>query len=195
MSRHFREFVAAFDPLQYPDCRLMMITNGLLLDSKFLDLMPGRFSWVGVSVDGACKATYERIRVGASWERLLRNIQLLVSPPRRDYDISILFTIMRSNFHDLPAMREFANSLGVKLSIHPVRGRTHVQNFDNIDEVDTVLQLLRKFVEPSASKPVNNLAGTIQFYHGLRKLLHTSPSTGSLCSIYKPDHWHDKIFN
>jgi len=170
MSTHFKQFVSDFNPDQYPDLRLGMITNGLLLNPSFIRLLPGRFEWIDISIDGATQATYERIRVGASWPTLMQNIREITNCPSRDYRITVIFTIMKDNFHELPLMGNLVQELGIQLSVHPVRGRSHGQQIETLEDVELVLTNL-KFLQLNTSLVVKHIEGTIKFYEKLRKLI------------------------
>lgn len=53
-------------------------TNGLLLDAKVAEeLLSAGLNELRISVDGATKQTYEHIRTGANYEKLIQNIQSL----------------------------------------------------------------------------------------------------------------------
>lgn len=168
MSRSFRMFVQRFDASKYPDCRLMMITNGLLLNRRFLDLMPGRFCWLGISVDGASKTVYERIRAGASWQKLMSNLEAVASHPMRDFPVSLVFTIMRDNLHELRAMRELASSRGFRLSVHPVGGDWHGQDITDVHQIDAILKELEAWSRHDDAIAVDNLVGTVVHYRHLK---------------------------
>jgi MoaA/NifB/PqqE/SkfB family radical SAM enzyme len=71
---------------------------------------------ITISVDGACKETYEKIRVNAKWEKLLRNIDLLneVKSERRSSTPNIVFAAncMRQNIEELSDLIDFARTHG-----------------------------------------------------------------------------------
>ena len=69
-----------------------------------------------VSLDSASKVTFERIRRGAKWDTVVRNLKSLrdqkaalkVSRPR----LHLSFVLMRSNIQELPQFVELAAELG-----------------------------------------------------------------------------------
>jgi MoaA/NifB/PqqE/SkfB family radical SAM enzyme len=71
---------------------------------------------ITISMDGACKETYEKIRVNAKWEKLLRNIDLLnqVKSERQSSTPNIVFAAncMRQNIEELPDLIDFARTHG-----------------------------------------------------------------------------------
>jgi len=96
-----------------------MYTNGILLRRSVIDtLIQQQVNQISISIDGATKQTYERIRVGASFDKLVGNIQSLNQAKRRlgsqlPY-VSFNIVMMRSNIEELPALVRLAHSLEVK---------------------------------------------------------------------------------
>ncbi len=71
-----------------------------------------------VSIDGATAATYERIRVRAHFDRVVGNVErLLTVKKHRGVDlphIRIITVIMRQNLHELPDLVRLAHRLSMK---------------------------------------------------------------------------------
>lgn len=78
----------------------------------------GRLSTVAVSIDGVRKETYEKIRAGATWERLHGKLRMLCEAQRsartRPPRLRVIFTWMRSNRSELRELPAFAESLGAR---------------------------------------------------------------------------------
>jgi radical SAM protein with 4Fe4S-binding SPASM domain len=96
-----------------------MHTNGLLLNEKTIgQLIRSRFSQLSISVDGATKRTYERIRAGAKFERLVANIEAVNRAKRSMKSqlprLSFNVVLMRSNIEELPAIVRLAHELKVE---------------------------------------------------------------------------------
>lgn len=116
MAKHLPEILTALADYRVPSTE--MVTNGQLLDeAKIEALIDSCFSRLIVSVDGATAPTYEAIRQGAKFDRLLSNLSLLyqvkqerrVSYPRVRFN----FVMMRRNIEELPALIKMARELGV----------------------------------------------------------------------------------
>ena len=83
-------------------------TNGLLLRDRFIAAtVSGAVDEVILSVDGATKATYERIRVGGRFEVLEERLTALTEarqrPGARSPAIRFNFTVQQDNCHELVA--------------------------------------------------------------------------------------------
>jgi hypothetical protein len=48
-----------------------------LIDGRWAKILTGYFGGICISIDGVTKETYEKIRVGAKYEKLLENIRLI----------------------------------------------------------------------------------------------------------------------
>lgn len=94
-----------------------IITNGLLLnEEKTLRLMESGLDAVVVSLDGAKKETYEKIRKGGNFETLLSNIRLFTrirgEMGRQTPILKFNYTMMRSNVEEVPDFIYLARDLG-----------------------------------------------------------------------------------
>jgi MoaA/NifB/PqqE/SkfB family radical SAM enzyme len=137
---HFEEVVGICDSHRVPRVRLQ--TNLLALSpAKARTIVERGVRTVAVSIDGTSGDSYERIRVGASWERLLSRLELLqqtrlsasASLPR----LRITFTWMRSNRHELASLPAFAESVGAReIDVRFVVPTVAVDNRDEL--LDTI---------------------------------------------------------
>lgn len=96
-----------------------LITNAQLLDETLIEaFVRVPLHGFSVSIDAATPATYERIRRGGRWERLIANLEALQAAKRRagaEYPrITFNFVMMRSNVDELPALVRLAAKLGVE---------------------------------------------------------------------------------
>jgi len=101
-----------------------VITNGTLIDygliKKILEVGLDNISF---SIDAATKSTYERIRMGGSFEQVITNIKHFVAKNvNNKINISINYTAMEENLNEIPAFIELAEKLGVKnVKIHDLQ--------------------------------------------------------------------------
>lgn len=96
-----------------------MSTNGLLLTESIADKMIDvEFKGFAVSVDASTEATYERVRKGGKFARLLKNIKMLqAAKARRGARFPVVnfnYVLMRSNIEEFPQFVELAHELGVE---------------------------------------------------------------------------------
>jgi MoaA/NifB/PqqE/SkfB family radical SAM enzyme len=117
MTRDFDERIRllASHPVGFSE----VITNGLLLNERLIDAMIDiPISRIAISIDGATKETYEAIRVGASFEKLLANVRLLEERKARrgaaHPRLRINHVISEMNVDELPLFLELVESLGAQ---------------------------------------------------------------------------------
>lgn len=123
-----------FSMLAEADARRVGITistNGMVLDRGSIQKLLGlsHLRWVTFSLDGSTKQTLERVRVGASFERIVDTIRLLAAmrPGPDRPALRIHFTATRSNLEELPAVVDLASQLGVQeVSVAYVYVNPHV---------------------------------------------------------------------
>ncbi len=125
----------------FPNMKQLIVTNGTLFSEDLIEklvLLPDIV--LAISVDGVNKETYESIRRGAKFEKLISDIKLINSM-RRQYKsnmhLHLNVTIMRSNYHQLLDFLEFAKEYGFSTVLfRPVQGNFDSQEniFNNRDE-------------------------------------------------------------
>ncbi|MFC2014086.1 radical SAM/SPASM domain-containing protein [Chloroflexota bacterium] len=87
-----------------------LITNGMLLNPDILSSLKNLGIRVMVSIDSAAPETYEAIRQGAEFERVVESIRIYV---REGLLEAINFTILKKNYAEIPGIFELAASIGV----------------------------------------------------------------------------------
>ncbi len=98
---------------RFPRLELGMFTNLLLVDEDWArKLVDSRVAYLKVSIDGATRETYEKIRRGGKWDRLIQALETLnrVKRERRSrYPILDLAVVgLTANVHEIPLFVEFA---------------------------------------------------------------------------------------
>jgi radical SAM protein with 4Fe4S-binding SPASM domain len=95
-----------------------LYTNGTLLNSSIIaTLQEWRPMLIEISLYGATKDTYERVtQIGGSYNRCINGINLL-----HDAGINFMLKtpVFSHNWHEIPKLREFADSLGVDIICSP----------------------------------------------------------------------------
>ena len=88
-----------------------LITNGMLLSPQIITALKQLGVRVMISIDGATQATYEAIRNGASFEKV---VQAARSGVKEGILEAINFTILKRNYTEIPEVFELAASIGVR---------------------------------------------------------------------------------
>jgi len=92
-------------------------TNGMLLNNKNISkLLNSGIDIISNSIDGMDKKTYEKIRIGANFEQVIKNLKKLVMARNKiksKTEIHLYFVLQKSNFEQFPDFIRFGDSLGV----------------------------------------------------------------------------------
>jgi radical SAM protein with 4Fe4S-binding SPASM domain len=120
--------VGAGEPLMNPELFSMLAyaksqgiavgfaTNGLLLDNESCGkIINTGVDWLNLSLDSPHKHSYENIREGAEFEKVIGNIDNLIKLRGKNKSplISLWFVIMEDNFQELPEMIDLAKRLKI----------------------------------------------------------------------------------
>jgi MoaA/NifB/PqqE/SkfB family radical SAM enzyme len=102
-----------------------------------------------LSLDGATKETYERIRVGANFEKVVTNARRLIQIKRqmrkKRPEVKVNTVVCASNYRELPEIVELAHDIGIGMVQF-----VNVITFDstaNLDTVDVQREVRVKFHE------------------------------------------------
>lgn len=112
MARDFTRYAAIIGRHKVPFVSLL--TNGQLLNREIVEsLLENRFNEVTISIDGATRQTYEGIRIGASFERLMNNLELVntlkgLGGKRGQLNLRFTFIAMKRNIDELPLLVDLA---------------------------------------------------------------------------------------
>jgi radical SAM protein with 4Fe4S-binding SPASM domain len=98
------------ESMRHEQLDVHLITNGMLLDAGLLNRLASLDIKVMISIDGATAATYEAIRCGAGFDKVLENARRC---SERGILEAINFTVMRANYKEIPGIFETARSVGV----------------------------------------------------------------------------------
>ncbi len=118
MTPYFDEALPRLAQHLVPGIRGDMITNAVLLTEARAQMAVDAnvFKKIRVSVDGATAKTFEEIRKGSRFNRVIENVRNLAAyrdSKGSDLEIEFNFTKMRQNIHELPDVVKLAHDCGV----------------------------------------------------------------------------------
>lgn len=137
-----RIFSMLIDGGHQPQC--LIVTNGTVCDAeteRVLSRLPCRLT---VSLDGATPETVESIRVGASFDVLVANLQRFRELTRRPgSELLMAICAMSSNWHELGRFCLWADSLDASVRINPLSDPEELSllSLDSAQLADVVKEL------------------------------------------------------
>lgn len=98
-------------------CNLFVNSNGTVIAKRRLRPLWG-ITHLRVSLDGATPVTFEALRLGAKFGKVMRNVRVMTRacemlPRSLRLQMAINFAICASNLRDLPLMVDLANLIGI----------------------------------------------------------------------------------
>ena len=99
-------------------------TNGYLFNDILSKITPDDVDFFSFSIDGATRQTNDKIRGKGSYDQCIEGIRQTVS---RGFNTSLIYTISRTNIHELEMMAPLVADLGVDrffIQIIGIRGRS-----------------------------------------------------------------------
>lgn len=105
-----------------PDLPCVVVTNATQWNERVESVLDRLRVQPFLSIDGASKAVYESIRVGADFDSVMRNVERFRQYcAARAVPLTIVFCVMPDNIHELPEMLLFAEERGIHLTTSIVR--------------------------------------------------------------------------
>lgn len=122
MMPQFRRFVSGFEPATHPNLSFAFMSNGTMItaaEAARLQRFP-RLN-VTVSMDSFVAGTYERLRAGARFDRVLANVRRLQAAqdwPRRRVTIAMI--VGKSGMAEIGHNVRFALANDLRLMVNPI---------------------------------------------------------------------------
>jgi|TARA_B100000900_G_scaffold394431_1_gene391841 sulfatase maturation enzyme AslB (radical SAM superfamily) len=81
-----------------------ILTNGLMF-KEFYTRIPyiiKNLNELGVSIDGASKDTYEKLRLGGKWEKILQGLECMAEQKQKyGFRFVLYFVVQKDNYHEM----------------------------------------------------------------------------------------------
>jgi sulfatase maturation enzyme AslB (radical SAM superfamily) len=147
-----RSLLQKFNTKKYNKVKFQLLTNGLLFQPRIWETIKhNNFTYANISVDGATKETYEKIRRGGKWEQLLKalNVFRIALEKGKFSSVNLNMTLMRSNFREIPRFIEMARARGFYASFHKVRGQCGDENIFQPGDAKALKELKLVLSDPA----------------------------------------------
>lgn len=124
-SRACRRLLEVLNRREFPHLKLKFITNGVLLTEEEWSKFPNVHEMVHsirVSMDAARKETYDRVRLGGDFDKLMRNLEFMSRLRHQGVidEFMISMVVQRENFREMEEFFEVGRRLGCDYVIFEV---------------------------------------------------------------------------
>lgn len=128
--------------------RLVMNTNGILINENNIHHLIENCDNIVVSLDGVCKVSHEKLRGIGTFDKTVKNIKLLCAN-RKDKKIGVSYVLNQHNYKDADKIYEFMKSLNVDYCLVDVVHETGnaKENWDKISlNEEAIIESLEKLI-------------------------------------------------
>lgn len=143
------------ESLKNKSLKQTIVSNGMLLNDKWIDALTDADIEFTISIDGLNKEIYEKIRYGSKYDVLLKNIRKLNEVRKRKNSklrLKMHTVIMRSNYKDTDKFINFANEYNFDIVyMMPIWGGQQIDeniyignNFDIMSELSDKINIAEK---------------------------------------------------
>ena len=74
---------------------------------KRLEYIFDHLNVLNISIDGATKETYEKLRLGGLWEKIIENLQFIKE--QKKFPVYLHMVVQKDNWHEMGKMLELAD--------------------------------------------------------------------------------------
>lgn len=133
-----------------PTLKLFVITNGTKLNKRVKEVLSRQNFEIAVSIDGATPDTFHKIRKNADFEKVMANLDYFNQYCLGNgYPLTISFTAMRENWHELPQIVELCNKIKAHLYISYIHKPYHLALWNlPSSKLSAIISRLKKFNLP-----------------------------------------------
>ena len=108
--RHFMEQTPERDNIKYS-----ILTNALMF-KEFHPRVPyviSNLQELGVSIDGASRQTYEKLRLGGKWDKVLEGLESIAEQKQKhNFRFILHFVVQKDNYHEMEDIIDLGRQYG-----------------------------------------------------------------------------------
>lgn len=172
------DFFKMVDICVSKDIWVRTITNGSLLhlNDNYKKLIDGKVGEISVSIDGATKETFEKIRIGSNFEQVVRNATMLNSYAEgkgEQWRTSCWMLVQKDNYTEMESMLDLAAKMKFTRFTYSVEVTGFgLERWQTINDAKSMKQILtEKYVKHLIQKG-KELGIEVTFWDGSDKYVY-----------------------
>lgn len=137
-----------------PQTKIFVITSGTILNENIKSLLERGIFEIGVSMDGMHKEVFEKVRVGANFEQVMKNVEWFSDYcKRKKTDLSVSLSVQRANWKEIPDFINYCNKLDCSVFFSYVYRPEDLSLWTlPPEEIDGIITFFNQFNFPSESE-------------------------------------------
>ena len=156
------------ESLKNKSLKQTIVSNGMLLDDKWIDALTDADIEFTISIDGLNKEIYEKIRYGSKYDVLLKNIKKLNEVRKKKKSklkLKMHTVVMRSNYKDTDKFIDFANEYEFDIIyMMPIWGGQQIE--ENI-YIENNLNIMNELSDKISIAEKKARDYNIEFFHSI----------------------------
>ena len=156
------------ESLKNKSLKQTIVSNGMLLNDKWIDALTEADMELTISIDGLSKDIYEKIRYGSKYDILLKNIENLNEVRKRKNSklkLKMHTVIMRSNYSDTDKFIDFASKYNFDIVyMMPIWGGQQIEENIYIENNPNIMSELSNKINIAEQKAKDY---NIEFFHSI----------------------------
>ena len=128
--RHFMEQTPERDNIKYS-----ILTNGLMFKEfhKRVPYVIRNLQELGVSIDGATKDTYEKLRLGGRWDKILEALECMAEQKQKHgFRFILHFVVQKQNYHEMETIIDLGEQFGAdRVWLNKIEDWGTIEDFDS----------------------------------------------------------------
>jgi MoaA/NifB/PqqE/SkfB family radical SAM enzyme len=130
--RHFMEHTPQRDNIKYS-----ILTNGLMF-KEFHTRVPHvikNLTELGLSIDGASRETYEKLRLGGKWDKVLEALECMAEQrSKHNFRFILHFVVQKDNYHEMENIIDLGDQYGAdRVWLNKIEDWGTTENFGSQD--------------------------------------------------------------
>ncbi len=158
----FASLIYRYFMKQVPDKKFLSYTfqtNGLLVKQMYprVKHIFRNLKALNLSIDGATKETYEKLRLGGKWEKILENLNFIKSiKQEHGFEFNMHMVVQKDNWQEMTKMLDLAHQYNVNtLYFNPIQDWNTFTNFDGV-RIPQDQPEFQKILEEVKKDPITN---------------------------------------
>lgn len=168
---------------KYPKLKQTIITNFQTIDNEIIKLISKNNITLIISIDGATKKTYEKIRKGAKFEKLIENINKFNNYfANKNSFLQINFVVLKENYKEMLDILEFAHEYNFNM-ITFIQAQPHNKFKMSYEENNYILKTIPEIIKKAKKY---NIIIEFQLYIGGKNIEFNSNKLTKMLYCHLP---------
>ena len=112
---------------------------------------------LNISIDGATKNTYEKLRRGGQWNKIIENLKFIKDiKNKKNFKLNLHMVVQKDNWKEMPLMLDIASQYNVDtVYFNPIQDWNVLKNFAEIKAPEELIEF-KNILNKIKKNPITN---------------------------------------